>query len=744
VDEDGPDQGLSARVERLEREMEVLREALGRRPGGTADTSPPAGVDVQSQQREREQARRRLESLPTGQSGEAKQPRGGGPAKDTSPPQSAGFESAAERQSDQPSGRFSAREILESTEVWLPRVGIGLVLLAVALAFKYSIDQGWVIPAVRVAFGYGLGLSLLVLGFRLSESRPRYVQVLFGGAVATFYITGFAAFRLYGLFSYPIAFGLMIAATVLAFFLSLADNRAALSVIGVAGGLGTPFLLFTGSGSVPGLIAYTTLVLAGASAVYFDRGWRSLLWVSVVGGWSVMVIALGATWGSQAAFLDKASLQAGIIFAWILFWAIPLMREVVSTADSERWSQPKLSPELLERIGDFTGLGDTTEEWLRRHVHLLSVLTPLLTLALISGAWRLSTMGAGVVALGLTGVYALAARMLMVRSGMRELGHTQGLVALMLSAVALGLMLDGEVLLLALAAQALVVHVVAKRISDPWAEGWGHLLFGIVAFWLIVRLDNGIGPARMPILNVGAMTDLAALAAAIGASSIVARGAPLYRVVPQVGLALLLWRELGGLSFAWDQALLLAWAAQAWGTHVLAKRWSDPWTSGWGHVLWLFVAFYLAGRLVGVAGVPPMLNVGALADVGAIAGAVLACRMLGREKVYYYLAGHVAVLALIWREFVPLSGGHAYVSLLWAVYAIALLVVGLRSARQAMWQTGAATLLLLVGKLFVVDLANLEAIWRILRFIVVGGGFLALGYAFPNLRKRDPAEDEPS
>ncbi len=136
-----------------------------------------------------------------------------------------------------------------------------------------------------------------------------------------------------------------------------------------------------------------------------------------------------------------------------------------------------------------------------------------------------------------------------------------------------------------------------------------------------------------------------------------------------------------------------------------------------------------------------MLNVGALADLGAITAAFLACRLVGKQKVYYYLTGHVAVLALIWREFVPLSGGHAYVSFLWAAYAITLLVVGLRNARQVMWQTGVATLLLLVGKLFVVDLANLDAIWCILLFMVVGGGFLALGYAFPNLRRSGAEAD---
>ncbi len=160
--------------------------------------------------------------------------------------------------------------------------------------------------------------------------------------------------------------------------------------------------------------------------------------------------------------------------------------------------------------------------------------------------------------------------------------------------------------------------------------------------------------------------------------------------------------------------------------------------------MWIIVALNLTGRLVGAAGVPPMLNVGALVDVGVIAGAALACRTLGREKVYYYLTGHAAVLALIWREFVPLSGGHFYVSFLWAAYATALLVFGLRGARQAMWQTGAATLILLVGKLFVVDLASLEAIWRTLLFMVVGGGFLALGYAFPNLRKVGAEADEQS
>lgn len=52
-------------------------------------------------------------------------------------------------------------------EQWLGRVGLGLLFLGLAYLFRYSIDQGWITPAVRVATGTGIGAVLLVLGLRL-------------------------------------------------------------------------------------------------------------------------------------------------------------------------------------------------------------------------------------------------------------------------------------------------------------------------------------------------------------------------------------------------------------------------------------------------------------------------------------------------------------------------------------------------------------------------------------------------
>ena len=183
-------------------------------------------------------------------------------------------------------------------EFWLNRLGIGLLLLGVAFLFKYSIDQGWIVPAVRVAFGIGLGIALFVMGWRLQRQRMALSQILIGGSIGTFYITGFAAYQLFGFLTYPAAFVWMVTVTALAFLMSVRANQAVLSVVGAIGGLGTPFLLYSDQGNPVGLVGYTCLILIGTSAIYFRQGWKSLLWTTFIG--------------------------VGMIFCWVVFSTISL------------------------------------------------------------------------------------------------------------------------------------------------------------------------------------------------------------------------------------------------------------------------------------------------------------------------------------------------------------------------------------------------------------------------------------
>ena len=71
---------------------------------------------------------------------------------------------------------------MRESEYWLNKIGIGLLLLGVVFLFKYSIDQGWITPAVRVGFGLAIGIILLAVGLRLHSSRRHFSQVLLGAA----------------------------------------------------------------------------------------------------------------------------------------------------------------------------------------------------------------------------------------------------------------------------------------------------------------------------------------------------------------------------------------------------------------------------------------------------------------------------------------------------------------------------------------------------------------------------------
>ena len=80
----------------------------------------------------------------------------------------------------------------------------------------------------------------------------------------------------------------------------------------------------------------------------------------------------------------------------------------------------------------------------------------------------------------------------------------------------------------------------------------------------------------------------------------------------------------------------------------------------------------------------------------------------------------------------------------WGIYAGILLVLGLRLNLKQLPTVAVGTLLIVVGKLFLVDLAELKATWRILLFLGFGGIFLVLSYYFQALWKRGSELDDQS
>lgn len=119
----------------------------------------------------------------------------------------------------------------------------------------------------------------------------------------------------------------------------------------------------------------------------------------------------------------------------------------------------------------------------------------------------------------------------------------------------------------------------------------------------------------------------------------------------------------------------------------------------------------------------------------------------------------VALLALLWLTSVLLRSLHHWVgipyelkamldstlvesslSIFWAALALATMLIGTRVHARAVWLTGAALLVLVVAKLFLVDLASIGSVDRIVSFVGVGLLMLVLGYFSP----LPPAAAEPA
>ena len=456
-----------------------------------------------------------------------------------------------------PARRFRF-DTLRSGEYWLNKIGIGLLLLGLIFLYKYSVDQGWLVPLVRVAFGLALGTALLAIGLRVYQDHRHFSQVVLGGAIAAYYTTGFAAFNLYALVAYPVAFAYMVSVTVLAVLLALRHDEVVLSVIGVAGALATPFLLYTGTENVPALVSYTCFILVGVGAIYIYRGWRSLYLMAFVGAWIVFLVdSFGISWVREPVQTDQWALQLGIIFGWLSFWALPVFREALSATNPDRWSWPTL--------GIFEGLRPLTS----RHAHILIVATPLIALGLSKLVWQLTDERWGWITLALAATQGITAWVLRNWEAIRGLARIQALTALLFLTLAFIQLLDGNALLLTLAVEAAALHLLSRRLSDRALLVGGHFLFAVVGLWLVERLTGNVDAGALgiqPTFDTSAITDLAVLGTALGASTLLRPQAAslVYRICVHAAFLGWLWRELSLLSDG-D-----AYVTVAWGLYTVA------------------------------------------------------------------------------------------------------------------------------------------------------------------------------
>lgn len=194
-----------------------------------------------------------------------------------------------------------------------------------------------------------------------------------------------------------------------------------------------------------------------------------------------------------------------------------------------------------------------------------------------------------------------------------------------------------------------------------------------------------------------------------------------------------------------ENLLTVMLAVEATLLHVVARLWTDEPLSVAAHVSYVLMGGWMLNRLgLPRSGDNIMVNNLALSDLAVMATATAVGVWLRKNgaRFVYFLAVHIAFLMWLLRELSSLTDGQGYVTIAWGIYAIALLIIGLRKNIHRLRLVALGTLFVLVAKLFLVDLARLETIWRVLLFFGFGGAFLALSYYFQSLWKAAPEETQ--
>lgn len=508
---------------------------------------------------------------------------------------------------------FSIPAILK--ENWLYWIGVALLLLGVVFLFNYSIEQGWLIPPIRSAFGLLIGSALFWLGFS-AKIGGTIRQFLMGAGIGAFYITGFATFQLYSFISYPVAFSFMIAVTVLSFGSSIRQNSSTLALIGTLGGLATPFMLFEENGSLLMLMIYSCIIMSGAAAIYQLKSWGAILWGNFIGGSLVLLVALATNVlnVTDPLFTDRWILQSGLLYMLGLVWLLPVVQELKNGPFNGMMVDPSAPKTAVNHAKQ------KSKE--NPHIQALTLLIPILAVQFTHGVWSFSDVTLGILAL-VGSVITASLCIPLQRAGFQGLSNTHLFSSLVLFTQAMFLFFDGNMLLVVVTLEALALRYAATRFTGKILSLGSHLL--IVAAWLLMAGEALFSFAdHAPILNMQALSELLVL--------------------------------------------------------------------------------------VATGGIIPLF--------------------LGKSKTagFYKLIAHIGVLAWLAKELTPLDNGQMLTSVGWAIYSILVLLSGFWLKRPLLRSAGMVTILIVVVKLFFVDLSQTSALLRIPLFMGFGAVLLLTGY----------------
>ena len=659
---------------------------------------------------------------------------------------------------------------------WLVRLGILVLVVGVGLFLKYAIEAGLLPPRARVSLSILAGVAMIVAGIRILRGKYRLLgQGLIGGGLAVLYFSIYAAFSFYGFLSQGPALVLMAVVTVSAGLLAMRLDSLLIALLGLIGGYGTPVMLSTGDVNFPGLYTYLLLLGCGVFLTAVRKNWYLLNALSLLVTYALAVTALIQGYEEHlfwtvlpffAAFFALFSTMTFIhnvagkhpstlfevlalfVNAGVFFTIGYLLIRDTYAADRAAWLTIALSAFytahvyiLLKRRQRDRGL---LLSFLALAAFFLSITMPLvLSRSWITVSWA---------------VQALVMLWIAKKLQSRFLGQLSYLIYLLVLGRFLFLDLGGHYAGTPPSPDAAFTDYLKQLVERVVAFG-----VPIASFVVGGRLlQRDVSPASSAVDEACDTRDILPRNRLVWATVILVAGmifavlqlevnrslAYLYEplrmpmlTVLWVGLGLVLLRvRLSSHRAALQPVLVLAVAAMVVKLFFVdLNYWQlDPGT------------MRFQGPYSPVAAVMRLLDFGVVIGFGVYAARSLPKSDRKERKAAATLGyGSLALLFVVLTlevntclgTYVPglRAGG---VTILWALFALSLLIAGILNDVRPLRYTGLGAFALVVIKIFLADLDQLEPLYRILAFISLG--LVTLSGSFVYLKFRQTFEKEPS
>ena len=169
-------------------------------------------------------------------------------------------------------------------------IGIIITILGVGIGAKYAIDRDLISPATRILLGYAFAAGLFAVAVWLKKNYLNFSAVLLSGSLAMMYFLTFFAYSFYGLIPQTAAFAIMLVFTAFTVVAAIKYNRQVIAHIGLVGAYAVPFLLSENSGRADILFGYMTIINFGILAISVVKFWKPLYYSSFIFTWLIYAV----------------------------------------------------------------------------------------------------------------------------------------------------------------------------------------------------------------------------------------------------------------------------------------------------------------------------------------------------------------------------------------------------------------------------------------------------------------------